>query len=87
MRCSTLLSGERTSLSQLFEMIRHELSELGQPVEAAAPLYRDFRAGDVRHSLADISKAKAELGYEPRFSLAQGLRVAMPWYLSSPAVR
>lgn len=79
--------GERTSLSQLFEMIRHALSELGTQVIAAAPLYRDFRAGDVRHSLADISKARQELGYEPQFSLAQGLRVAMPWYLASAAVR
>jgi len=44
------------------------------------PVYRDFRAGDVRHSQADISKAKNALGYEPQFKIADGINKAMPWY-------
>jgi UDP-N-acetylglucosamine 4-epimerase len=45
------------------------------------PVYRDFRAGDVRHSLADIGRAGARLGYAPTHTLADGLAEAMPWYL------
>ena len=46
----------------------------------AKPTYRDFRAGDVRHSLADVSKAARLLGYEPKFDVRQGLRLAGDWY-------
>ena len=48
---------------------------------ARVPAYRDFREGDVRHSQADISKAKKILGYEPCFNISQGIRKAMPWYV------
>jgi len=48
---------------------------------ARAPRHADFRAGDVRHSQADISKARTLLGYEPQFDILQGLEVAMPWYV------
>jgi len=51
------------------------LSARGQPV------YRDFRAGDVRHSLADISKAATLLGYQPTHRIGEGLKVAMAWYV------
>jgi UDP-N-acetylglucosamine 4-epimerase len=44
-------------------------------------VYQDFRAGDVRHSQADISKARMLLGYAPTHTIAQGLEVAMPWYV------
>jgi UDP-N-acetylglucosamine 4-epimerase len=46
-----------------------------------APTHRDFRAGDVRHSLADIGKAQRLLGYAPAFSVREGLRQAAQWYL------
>jgi UDP-N-acetylglucosamine/UDP-N-acetylgalactosamine 4-epimerase len=46
------------------------------------PTYRDFRAGDVRHSLADVSKAHTLLGYVPTHRLAQGVVEAMPWYVT-----
>ena len=46
-----------------------------------APVYQEFRAGDVRHSQADVSKAKTILGFEPSHTIWQGLDVAMPWYL------
>jgi UDP-N-acetylglucosamine 4-epimerase len=45
-------------------------------------VYRDFRAGDVRHSLADISKARALLGYAPSHRIQQGVVAAMDWYVS-----
>jgi UDP-N-acetylglucosamine 4-epimerase len=48
-----------------------------------APIYRDFRAGDVRHSLADISKARNLLGYAPTHRVGEGLQVAMNWYLKN----
>ena len=44
------------------------------------PAYRDFRAGDVRHSLADITRARTLLGYEPEYDVRQGLRLAGDWY-------
>jgi UDP-N-acetylglucosamine 4-epimerase len=44
-------------------------------------VYQDFRAGDVRHSQADISKARTLLGYSPTHTIAEGLEVAMPWYV------
>ena len=47
------------------------------------PAYRDFRAGDVRHSQADISKAGRLLGYAPTHRLAEGIAQAMPWYAGS----
>jgi len=45
------------------------------------PVYREFRAGDVRHSLADISKIATRLGYAPTQRIGQGLALAMPWYI------
>ena len=46
-----------------------------------SPAYRDFRAGDVRHSQADISKARRLIGFEPEFKIQQGIDKAMPWYI------
>ena len=46
------------------------------------PVYRDFRPGDVRHSQADIGKARRLLGYAPTHRLADGIRAALPWYLA-----
>jgi UDP-N-acetylglucosamine 4-epimerase len=48
-----------------------------------SPKYRDFRAGDVRHSQADISKAQHLLGYSPTHSIDKGLDEAMDWYVES----
>jgi UDP-N-acetylglucosamine 4-epimerase len=74
--------GERTTLNELFRMIRDLLSETDPQVLAIEPTYRDFRPGDVRHSLADIGKARGRLGYEPRFDIGRGLREATAWYRS-----
>lgn len=49
------------------------------------PVYQDFRAGDVRHSQADISKIQTRLGYDPQFDIIQGIEKSMPWYVQSLA--
>ncbi|AXM95962.1 NAD-dependent epimerase/dehydratase family protein [Pseudomonas plecoglossicida] len=72
--------GERTSLNQLFEYLVSALRKNGITYEAAA-VYKEFRGGDVRHSLADISKAQAALGYAPTFNIRDGIEKAMPWYI------
>ena len=73
--------GERTSLSQLFEAIRAILAPRFPHLSDAKPVYREFRAGDVRHSLADISKAQTRLGYAPTHRIGEGLSEAMAWYI------
>lgn len=72
--------GDRTSLNDLFTGLRQCLAENGIKYDKAA-CYGDFRAGDVRHSQADISKAQQLLGYAPKYRLIDGLRLAMPWYI------
>ncbi len=74
---------DRTSLSQLYQLIEERLINRADGLEKKEPIYRDFRAGDVRHSQADISKAQDLLGYEPSHKIAQGLDEAMDWYVQS----
>ncbi len=74
--------GDRTTLNQLYEAIRVNLATRFPHLANARPVYRDFRAGDVRHSLADISKAKTRLGYEPTHRIGEGLAEAMDWYVA-----
>ncbi|HLU19559.1 MAG TPA: SDR family oxidoreductase [Pusillimonas sp.] len=69
----------RTTLNELFQYLARTLESQGVKYDKQ-PVYREFRAGDVRHSQADISKAKELLGYEPMHNIVQGLEVAMPWY-------
>jgi UDP-N-acetylglucosamine 4-epimerase len=73
--------GDRTTLNQLFEAIRALLAPRYPHLADFKPVYRDFRAGDVRHSLADISKARTRLGYEPTHRIGEGLAEAMDWYV------
>lgn len=72
--------GGRTDLNQLFSMLTETLAKNDVHYTQAA-VYRDFRAGDVRHSQADISKIQTLLGYQPQFNIAQGIEQAMPWYV------
>jgi UDP-N-acetylglucosamine 4-epimerase len=72
---------ERTSLNQLYAMMRDLLRERFPHVDGHAPQYVDFRRGDVRHSQADIGKAAALLGYAPTHRIGEGLRQAMDWYV------
>ena len=73
--------GEQTSLNELFELIQERVAQTFPQVQHQKPQYRDFRAGDVRHSLADVSKSKALLGYDPEFSVRDGLDNAANWYI------
>lgn len=73
--------GDRTTLNILFALLRDNLAAHGVSA-SAQPVYRDFRAGDVRHSQADIGKAQRLLGYAPTHRLAEGVAEAMPWYVA-----
>ena len=73
--------GDRTSLNELFEAIRSILEPRFPHLKKFKPNYRDFRAGDVRHSLADIGKAGDLLGYVPTHRIREGLAEAMDWYI------
>jgi UDP-N-acetylglucosamine 4-epimerase len=73
--------GDRTTLNDLYESIRSVLEPRYPYLKGRRPSYRDFRAGDVRHSLADIGKARRLLGYEPTHRIKEGLAEAMDWYV------
>ncbi|TVQ98187.1 MAG: SDR family oxidoreductase [Desulfovibrionales bacterium] len=73
--------GQRTTLNELFGYIRDLVAPRNPAVSAVLPEYRDFRAGDVRHSLADIAKARTLLGYAPEYSVHDGLKLAASWYM------
>lgn len=75
--------GERTTLNELFQLLHGALRRQGVALSGQKPIYRDFRPGDVRHSLADISKARRLLGYAPTHRLEAGLELAMDWYRRS----
>lgn len=75
--------GDRTTLNELFALIRAEVARYRPGAASAQPAYRPFRTGDVRHSLADITKARTLLGYAPTHGVAQGLSEAAAWYAGS----
>lgn len=72
--------GDRTTLNELFRALRDALQPYGVPPNVE-PVYRDFRVGDVRHSQADVSKARDLLGYEPTHRIVDGLAEAVEWYV------
>ena len=72
--------GDRTTLNELFAAIAKSLADNGIHYQKTAQ-DGDFRAGDVRHSQADISKAQRMLGYTPQYRIREGLSLAMPWYV------
>jgi UDP-N-acetylglucosamine 4-epimerase len=72
--------GDNTTLNQLFGYLTEALAGQGIAYGKAA-CYRDFRAGDVKHSQADIGKASARLGFAPAYRIKEGIAVAMPWYI------
>jgi len=74
---------DRTSLNKLYQMIEERLINRVNGLVKKDPVYRDFRAGDVRHSQADISKAQRLLFYEPSHKISEGLDEAMDWYATS----
>lgn len=73
--------GDRTTLNELHGLIKSELLKRLPQLQVSTPEYRDFRAGDVRHSLASIEKASSLLGYQPTHTIKQGMAEAMDWYM------
>jgi UDP-N-acetylglucosamine/UDP-N-acetylgalactosamine 4-epimerase len=78
-----IAAGERTSLLELFEYISSNIKRFDSSLVINDPLFRDFRAGDVRHSLADISKAKTLLNYSPSHQIQSGISETVSWYLQN----
>ena len=74
--------GDQTTLNGLFALLRDNLATNGVQADTQ-PVYRSFRAGDVRHSLGDIQKANKLLGYQPSDRICEGLKAAMNWYISN----
>lgn len=74
--------GDRTTLNDLYRAIQSALAENDVQYERD-PVYRDFRAGDVRHSQASIAKIQQHLGYAPEFKIAEGIQLAMRWYVNN----
>lgn len=74
---------DRSTLNNLFNYIKQALASSGGISYPAEPIYQAERIGDVKHSQADISKAKKYLGYDPQFRLQAGIQKAMPWYLKN----
>ena len=72
--------GERTTLNQLVDYLREFLGELDEKIRDIEPTHGTNRVGDIPHSLASIDKARRLLGYDPQFSMHEGLREAVKWY-------
>ena len=73
--------GDGTTLNELYAALKTNLTSGFPHLSAAEPVHQDFRAGDVRHSLADVSKAQSTLGYKPTHRVSEGLAFAMNWYV------
>ena len=72
--------GEKTSLNELFRMIKGKFLKLDESFDIKNPKYASFRQGDVRHSLANINKAKTLLGYEPQIQVSEGIEIIIKSY-------
>ena len=73
--------GGRTTLNELYAQLKQNLISACPHLKEAQAVFREFRGGDVRHSLASIEKARKLLGYEPSHEIRHGLNLAMPWYM------
>jgi len=77
--------GDRTTLNELFVLLRDGLVDTQPHVAAIEPTYEDVRPGDIQHSLADTSRARDQLGYEPSHTVGEGLAEALDWYAANLA--
>jgi len=75
--------GDKTSLNELYYILNDTLSKKFDYLKNSKPIHREFRAGDVRHSQANIEKAQLKLGYEPSHRVKDGLIEAMDWYIEN----
>jgi len=73
--------GQRTTLNELYAMISSQMVEKRQ-ITRREPVYEEFRPGDIRHSLADVSRIRHDLGYAPTRSVDEGIAEALDWYLT-----
>ncbi len=76
-------AGGRETLNNLFYAIKKGLEENVEGLQVPEPVYRDFRPGDIRHSNANIDKAKRIIGYEPTHTLEEGLKESIQWYINN----
>jgi UDP-N-acetylglucosamine 4-epimerase len=74
---------DRVSLSKLYQTIEERLIQRVEGLEKKEPIYRDFRAGDVRHSQANIDKAQTLLDYQPKYMISEGMDEALDWYVEN----
>jgi len=72
--------GERTTLNQLVQYLKEYLSDFDKEIANVVVVHGPNRVGDIPHSLASVDKAKTLLGYDPKFSMRQGLKEAVKWY-------
>jgi UDP-N-acetylglucosamine 4-epimerase len=73
--------GERSSLNRLFDLLRERISRERPETGNREPVHEPFRPGDVRHSEADLTRARRVLGFEPRYDLRRGLDETVAWFL------
>ena len=78
-----IATGSRTTLNGLFNMIRELLGDYDANIKNITPAYGPFRHGDVRHSQADIQKAKNLLGYHPTHDVKKGMKETVRWFCNS----
>ena len=81
-RVYNIAFGEQTTLTRLVALIRHSLATLSHERIEAKVTYAEFRPGDIRHSLADVSRARRVLGYKPRWSVKDGIARTAEWVLT-----
>ena len=75
--------GDRTTLTQLVQLLKDNLTQFDPKIAAVEVIYGPNRAGDIPHSLASIEKAKNKLGYNPKYSIAEGIKEAVAWYYTN----
>jgi len=75
--------GERTTLNQLFELIRKSAGRFDKKILEIEPVFGPERAGDIPHSQASVEKAKQLLGYSPSHNVKEGLDEAVEWFMKN----
>lgn len=75
--------GQSTTLNNLVSLIKKNIGEFDEDVLEIEPIYRDYRQGDIAHSLASITKAKEYLNYTPVYNIEDGLKELIPWYIEN----